>query len=210
MKHLVKSVILVALGTCVCVTSSCESRKEARVGAQTMSEQGRPIISSSGYDITPLTPARVKELSKDLDPEQIHVACDSGTERAFTGKYWKNKEPGIYTCIVCGLPLFRSNTKFESGTGWPSFYDPFDADHVQKIEDRSHGMVRTEIRCARSGSHLGHVFRDGPRPTGLRYCLNSAAMNFIKEGAPLPPESQPVKSATTAKKPDGAGEPKKN
>ncbi len=144
-------------------------------------------VSKSGYDITPLPQTVVKELSKDLDPEELQVTCMSGTERAFTGKYWNLHDDGTYVCVVCGLPLFKSGTKFESGTGWPSFYRPFDPAHVRSVEDRSLGMTRTEIRCSRCGGHLGHVFPDGPKPTGLRYCLNSAALNFIPEGQPIPP-----------------------
>ncbi len=144
-------------------------------------------VSSSGFDITPLPEPVVKELSKDLDPEELKVTCMSGTERAFTGKYWDLHDDGTYVCVVCGLPLFKSGTKFESGSGWPSFYRPFDPAHVKTVEDRSLGMTRTEIRCSRCGGHLGHVFPDGPKPTGLRYCLNSAALNFIPKGKPIPP-----------------------
>ncbi len=153
-----------------------------------------PRYSKSGYDITPLDKSAITELAKKLTPEQWNVTQDAGTERAFCGGLLQNKEHGIYVCVVCGLPLFRSDAKFESGTGWPSFFQPFDPDHVTQIRDDSLGMERIEIRCARSGSHLGHVFDDGPKPTGLRFCLNSAALTFIKDGDPLPPESRPVES----------------
>jgi len=113
-----------------------------------------------------------------LTPEQYRVARQQGTERAFTGPWWNEKRPGVYTCVCCGEPLFRSETKFDSGTGWPSFTGPVAADAVEDHVDRSHGMVRTETVCARCDAHLGHVFPDGPRPTGLRYCMNGTALAF--------------------------------
>ncbi len=109
-----------------------------------------------------------------------------GTERPFCGVFLDNKKNGVYVCRLCGLPLFASNSKFESGTGWPSFFQPFDDAHVKEISDTSHGMTRVEIRCQRCDAHLGHVFDDGPRPTGLRYCLNSVSLAFVDEGQPLP------------------------
>ena len=122
-----------------------------------------------------------EEWRKQLTPEQYHVARESGTERAFTGKYWKTKDAGVYHCICCGQPLFDSNTKFESGTGWPSFWSPLAHGNVEENQDTSYGMTRTEVRCSRCGAHLGHVFEDGPAPSGLRYCMNSASLELKRK-----------------------------
>jgi peptide methionine sulfoxide reductase msrA/msrB len=155
---------------------------------------GNVRYSKAGYDLTPLTKAEIAEIVKTLTPDQVRVTQQGGTEPAFCGRLEHHKEPGIYVSVVGGLPLFKSTAKFDSGTGWPSFFEPIDPDHVVEKLDLSHGMTRTEIIDARSGSHLGHVFDDGPRPTGKRYCLNSAALKFIPEGTPLPKESRPVDS----------------
>ena len=138
------------------------------------------MTTSSGYDLTPPTAAEHERMIADLTAER-RVILHHGTEPPFCGGFLKEKSPGVYACRVCRLPLFRSSTKFESGTGWPSFFEPFHPTHVREIVDRSHGMARTEIRCAKCDGHLGHVFDDGPRPTGLRYCLNSASLQFLSE-----------------------------
>jgi len=142
-----------------------------------------PRLSAAGHDLTLPAPADRARLEAGLTPDERRVLLHHGTEAAFCGGLLANKEPGVYACRLCGLPLFKAATKFESGTGWPSFTAPFDPDHVAEIRDTSHGMVRVEIRCGRCDSHLGHVFPDGPRPTGQRYCLNSAALAFVPDGA---------------------------
>lgn len=121
-----------------------------------------------------------EEWQRELSPEQFRVLRKAGTERAFTGEYWDHHEKGTYYCAACRLPLFSSETKFDSGTGWPSFYAPIEKTSVEEESDSSGGMIRTEVKCKRCGSHLGHVFDDGPKPTGLRYCMNSVALKFEK------------------------------
>lgn len=135
--------------------------------------------SAAGYDVTPISADERERLGQKLTPEERHILLDHGTEHPFCGGLLDNKQDGRYVCKLCALPLFNSAHKFESGTGWPSFFAPFDPQHVREIRDISHGMIRVEVRCARCDSHLGHIFPDGPKPTGLRFCLNSASMDFV-------------------------------
>jgi len=140
----------------------------------------------SDFDLTPPSTAQREALVAGLTEEERRVLLQHGTEAPFCGVFLDNKLEGVYTCRLCGLPLFRSSAKFDSGTGWPSFFAPYDPAHVREIRDTSYGMIRTEITCARCGSHLGHVFPDGPPPTGERHCLNSVSLAFTEQGQALP------------------------
>ncbi|MCL6713276.1 peptide-methionine (R)-S-oxide reductase MsrB [Pseudomonas sp. R2.Fl] len=153
----------------------------------------------SAFDLTPPTDAQRRQLTDSLSDDERRVLLQHGTEAPFCGVFLDNKREGTYTCRFCGLPLFRSSAKFDSGTGWPSFFAPFDERHIGRIRDDSYGMARTEIVCTRCGSHLGHVFPDGPPPTHERHCLNSVSLDFTGDDEPLPdrlqrgaPEGQPL------------------
>jgi peptide-methionine (R)-S-oxide reductase len=155
----------------------------------------------TAFDLTPPTESDRGKIVAGLNQEERRVLLQHGTEAAFCGVFLDNKKNGIYSCRFCGLPLFSSSAKFESGTGWPSFFRPYDESHIKRLRDTSYGMVRVEEVCARCGSHLGHVFPDGPPPTGERHCLNSGSLAFTQEGQALPdvlkrgaPEGVPVES----------------
>jgi len=137
--------------------------------------------SASGHDLTPLDEAEKQARAANLTAEERRILLNQGTEPPFCGGLLDNKAAGTYQCKLCQLPLFHQQAKFDSGTGWPSFHSPVDPDHIRYLDDNSHGMVRTEIRCARCDGHLGHVFPDGPAPSGMRYCLNSASLSFVPD-----------------------------
>ena len=145
-----------------------------------------PAASPTRFDLTPPDPAERQGLEASLSREEAEVLLHHGTEAPFCGGLLDNKEDGVYCCRLCALPLFRAHTKFESGTGWPSFYAPYAESHVVAVRDVSYGMVRIETRCARCDSHQGHVFPDGPPPTRLRYCINSVSLSFVADEDPLP------------------------
>jgi peptide methionine sulfoxide reductase msrA/msrB len=189
MKHLAMLTSLLSL-------LGLSSSNCAQEGVPTARDPRASKLSRSGHDLTPLAPEKLAEIVRTLDPLARDVTQSAGTERAGTSPLLKEKRKGVFVSAVGGLPLFRSEDKFESGTGWPSFTQPIDPEHVILREDRTHGMVRVEVLDARSGAHLGHVFDDGPAPTGKRFCMNGAALRFVPDGAEMPPESRPVATQT--------------
>ena len=159
---------IIAVALCLSFMS-CGNAQDQKSSDNEMENKNYPISKSE------------EEWKKELSEEEYRILRQAGTERAFTGKYYNHHDDGTYTCAACGTALFASGTKFESGSGWPSFYDVISKANVDLIVDRSIGMIRTEVRCGKCGGHLGHVFDDGPNPTGQRYCINSAALDFKKE-----------------------------
>jgi peptide-methionine (R)-S-oxide reductase len=175
------SFALIGLYSC---NQAQENNNSAGIDVSSSSNASRENATFIGLDGDTLEVVDLsqKEWEEKLSPEAYRVLREAGTERAFTGALWDNKKEGVYTCGGCGLPLFSSDTKFRSGTGWPSFYQPIRESHIEEKSDNSYGMTRVEVLCARCGGHQGHVFRDGPKPTGLRYCINSVSLDF-EEGA---------------------------
>lgn len=178
MRILLSVVFGVLLVACNQAQTTQEGQEAAKTVVNASPHGSGPYLSLNGEKLEPVEKSE-SEWKAELTDEEYRILRKKGTERAFTGDLLKNKKQGVYTCAACGLPLFDSSSKFESGTGWPSFYEPFREEHVAEEDDRSYGMVRTEVLCGRCGGHLGHVFPDGPDPTGLRYCINSVSLDFV-------------------------------
>ena len=168
-----------------------DTQKQVKPTKKTTLKTNKGKLTKAELDAIKISKIRKTdaEWKKQLTPIQYDVTRQAGTERAFTGTYWNNKKSGTYYCVCCDLPLFTSETKFRSGTGWPSFYQPIRDNFITNLRDTSYGMIRTETVCSRCGAHLGHVFTDGPKPTGLRYCMNSASLKFVADGTGGPGDS---------------------
>jgi peptide-methionine (R)-S-oxide reductase len=177
-------VILVAVAAAAVLAWAMSSRRTVAASPQNPPVENQAVdeahATSTPAEATGKVVKTDAEWLEQLGPEAYRIARQKGTERAYTGKYWDNHENGVYTCIGCGLELFDSETKFDSGTGWPSFFAPIQPEAVATVSDRAWGMTRVEVLCSRCDAHLGHVFDDGPKPTGLRYCMNSVSMGFAK------------------------------
>jgi peptide-methionine (R)-S-oxide reductase len=174
-----KYLVVMLMGLAV---AACDHRATAAADEKATAAATAPTTSPyNNVERTDKVTKTEAEWKKQLTPEQFNILREKGTERAFTGATWNNHDKGVYKCAGCDLELFSSDTKFESGTGWPSFWQPIAKDRVTVAQDDSHGMTRDEVLCARCSGHLGHVFPDGPKPTGLRYCMNSGAMKFEKK-----------------------------
>lgn len=171
-------VLLIASILSITLVGCAQKQTPTQTKAQAQSSIIPDMYKQADYKLNERVEKTEQEWKAEMTREAYYVMREKGTERAFTGKYWDNKATGIYTCGACNLPLFSSDTKFKSGTGWPSFYAKIHDSHVKEESDLTFGMVRTEVLCARCDAHLGHVFSDGPQPTGLRYCINSVSLNF--------------------------------
>ena len=183
MKNGIKSVFTLAV---LLFLANCNHAQPEKLKGQKLSTQEKTTTSTTtflsieGDTIMPIVKTKA-EWKSELTAFQFKVLREAGTERAFTGEFWDNKKEGIYTCAACDLPLFSSSTKFKSGTGWPSYFIPIKDENVKENVDSSYGMRRVEVVCARCEGHLGHIFSDGPKPTGLRYCINSVSLDFIEK-----------------------------